>query len=481
MRSLQGSFVVAGVAGVRHREKQYGECYHDRMISLQQEPSISQLIRYHEKQAARLFFDSRNCRVLFRLLFGFTLTALMMALALIAQERYTELLLPLGNLLLIRLLYLGAEHRRFVENFRSLLVVYLVVQYFLLRLLFLDPSPGFFDFVFPLLLLFFRLPRHLLLIPLVIVWAFSSRDLLMAGGFSEGGLAGSWAIAAQTLISFAVFLLVSSWSDSRYRDFLENWRREHRNDRERRRMQEELGDARKIQLSMLPTKAPEIPWLDISGLSFPASEVGGDYYGYFQISPTRFAVVVADVSGHGVASGLVLSGIRACLYLLHDAARTTPEGPVKILDKLDRVVHQTSGKRIFVTMLYALFDSEARTVTAVTAGHPPMLCYDQERRQVISLGAPSLPLGTALPKNLEPQTIGFCSGDVFLLYTDGVAETANRRDEVYGNERLGERLRSFAQSRSAQELRETLLGDVVTFKSDREQTDDITVVVVKVR
>jgi len=456
--------------------------YHANMVSLLQEPSINQLIRYPEQRATRLFFDSRNCRMLFRMLFGFTLASLLAALMLIAEERYFELALPLVNLIVIRLLYLGVEQRRFVENFRAILMVYLVVQYLLLRLLFFEPSPGFLDFAMPLLILFFRLPRLLLMPPLITIWAFSSRNILLTGGILGVGLTHQpWYIAIQSGMTFAVFMLVSGWTDTLHRDFRDGWRREHRNDRDRRRMREELGDARKIQLSMLPTTAPNIPWLDISGLSFPASEVGGDYFGYFQVSPSRFAVVVADVAGHGVASGLVLSGIRACLYLLHDELQGKPLEPAQILAKLDRVVQQTSGKRIFVTMVYALFDAEEKTVTAVTAGHPPLLCYQHESREVISLGAASLPLGTALPKNLEPQTIPFGPRDVFLLYTDGVAETANYQEEVYGNERLAERLQDFARGRSAQEIRETLLGDVVTFKGDREQTDDITVVVVKAR
>ena len=460
--------------------------YDAHMISLLQEPAISQLIRFPEKTALRLFFDRKNCRALFRLLFGFTLVALGLTLLLIAQERYFELAFPLANLLLIRLLYGGAENRFFVKHFRAISIAYLILQYFFLRALFPEPSPGFLDFAMPLLLLLFRLPRLLLLVPLLTIWAFSSRSFLLSGGTLGEGTVQPWDLLLQTVVTFAVFILVSGWTDSQRRDFLDNWRREHRNDRERRRMQEELGDARKIQLSMLPTRAPTLPWLEISGLSFPASEVGGDYYGYFQISPSRFAVVVADVSGHGVASGLVLSGIRACLYLLHDGADTEPLEPVQILAKLDRVVHQTSGKRIFVTMIYALFDAEAQTVTVVTAGHPQLLCYHQDhshqdRPRVTSMGAPCLPLGTSLPKNLEPQTSSFAPGDVFLLYTDGVAETANRKEEAYGNERLRERLAEFAPGRDAQEIREALLGDIVTFKSDREQTDDITVVVVKAR
>jgi hypothetical protein len=98
--------------------------------------------------------------------------------------------------------------------------------------------------------------------------------------------------------------------------FVARWKSESHRQRDRLRMKEELEYAREIQLSMLPRSAPDVGWLDMAALSLPASEVGGDYYDYFQLDDDRLAVVVGDVTGHGVASGLVLSGVRASLNLL---------------------------------------------------------------------------------------------------------------------------------------------------------------------
>ena len=81
-------------------------------------------------------------------------------------------------------------------------------------------------------------------------------------------------------------------------------------------MREELEDARAIQLAMLPSSAPEMGWLELQGMSLPATEVGGDYYDFLKVDEDRIAVVVGDVAGHGVASGLLLSGVRAGLHLL---------------------------------------------------------------------------------------------------------------------------------------------------------------------
>ncbi|MCP4655427.1 MAG: PP2C family protein-serine/threonine phosphatase, partial [bacterium] len=255
------------------------------------------------------------------------------------------------------------------------------------------------------------------------------------------------------------------------------WRREHHRSRERRRMQEELDDARKIQLSMLPRSDPHIPWLDVAGISVPASEVGGDYYDYFTISESREVIVVGDVAGHGVASGLLLSGIRSCLHLLQE----TPLAPAEILAKLDRMVRQTTGRRMFVTLLYALFDHAAQTLTLAAAGHPPLLRFSAASGLVEEFATPALPLGTGLDSTPREITLPFQRDDIFLLYTDGIAETLNARGELYGDERLRHRLSALPHERNAKEIRDMILGDVWSFKADGEQLDDITVVVAKVR
>ncbi len=242
-------------------------------------------------------------------------------------------------------------------------------------------------------------------------------------------------------------------------------------------MSGELDAARKIQLSRLPPRAPRIPWVDLACISIPASEVGGDYYGYFNLSESRQAVVIADVAGHGVASALLLSGIRSCLYLLQES----PYSPVEILDRLDRMVRQTTGTRQFVTMIYAVFDHERKALTYSVAGHPPLLCYRAGRHEVEEIGLEALPLGTPLGNALTEESVPFSRGDIFLFITDGIAETLNGRQDLYDDERLSRRLRATAHDRSAKEIRNTLLGDVWSFKGDGEQTDDITMVVAKVR
>ncbi|MEM7350851.1 MAG: PP2C family protein-serine/threonine phosphatase [Acidobacteriota bacterium] len=437
---------------------------------------MDRLILLPEAEANRIYFDAHNSRALYRLLWLFVAWAVIEALVWIVDGEYLQVGRSVASLIFIRWLYFIRDRRFLVKHFRPVLLSFLSVQFLLLRYLDLDPAAALQpqDFALPWILVLFRLPPAQAAIPLGVLWTVSGGHSLLTPLWSDQ-LPAFWLLVGQAII----LAIVLSWVKRSYLasqlEFLDNWRREHRRHREQQRMRDELDDARKIQLSMLPASDPKIPWLDIAGISIPASEVGGDYYGYFTVSPVRQTVVVADVAGHGVASALLLSGIRSCLYLLHES----PLAPAETLTKLDRMVRQTTASRLFVTMLYVVFDHEKKELTLSVAGHPPMLHYRAATNDVVEVGSEALPLGTALGNNLEQLTRTYERGDIFLLYTDGIAETVNSRQDLYGNERLRHRLRATAHDRSAKEIRDTLLGDVWNFKADGEQTDDITIVVIK--
>ncbi len=439
---------------------------------------MDELILLPEGEADRLFIDSRNGRALYRLLPVIAAWAIIEAMVWFAQDQQLQVLRSLASLMVIRWLYFARHRQVLIRTFRPILLAYLGLQLVLLRPL--DPTPGagveIVDFFLPACLLIFRLPAAAAAAPLAALWAASCGRGLLATAWT-GELPNLWLVLGQSAVSIVVLAWVSRLTRRLRLGFLDTWRREHRRYRERSRMREELDDARKIQLSMLPRKDPQISWLDVAGISIPASEVGGDYFDYFAAGESRQAIVVADVAGHGVASALLLSGIRSCLYLLQES----PLSPAETLTRLDRMVRQTTSSRLFVTMLYAVFDYEQRELTYSVAGHPPLLRYRADRHAVEEIGHEALPLGTALGNDLTGKTVAFDHGDIFLFITDGIAETLNGRQELYGNQRLEHRLKTTAHDRSAREIRDTLLGDVWNFKGDGEQTDDITMVVVKVR
>ena len=438
--------------------------------------SLDDLVALSEGDAVKASLDDRNRAVLFRFLTLVTLASMAAILVLAAEGQYFAMAMAGVSLLLARVLHSFDERPVLEQHFRVFLISWLLAQYALIRLPAFELTYHPVDPLLPLLVLFFRLTNPQLALVLLPWWAVSAgRDLVLA-------LVGEHtldlpALIGITILGIAVSMISSTLTTRRQREFVSSWRREHQRHRERLRMREELDDARRIQLSMLPRSDPASPWLDMAGISIPASEVGGDYYEYFRVDESRQAVVVADVAGHGVASGLLLAGVRSCLYLLKE----TPQRPRDVLSKLDRVVRETTGRRQFVTMLYALFDRDKKRLALSAAGHPPMLRYVAATGEVEEVGSHALPLGTSLVQEIQEIEVPFESDDIFLVVTDGIAETVNSRGEVYGAGRLAGRLRSTAHDRGAKEIRDTLLGDVWSFKADGEQTDDITLVVIKIR
>lgn len=439
---------------------------------------MDELILLPEERAIRTFFDDLNRAVLYRFLGILTLAAVVLLFVLAIGGSYVELLIPGVSLLMIRALYSLRESRWLERRLRPLLFVYLLVQLLLIKALWLDVGviyhpADLFLFLPPAL---FRLPSPHLAGLLGALWATTGgRDLVTTLLVEGHELDLPWLISHSAL-AVAVYAASRSITRKRMVEFLDRWRRENQRHRERRRMREELDQARRIQLSMLPSSDPTSTWLDMAGISIPASEVGGDYYEYFKVDDVRQAVVVADVAGHGVASGLLLSTVRGCLYLLKEA----PQSPSEVLGKIDRVVRETTGKRDFVTMLYAHLDRDRQILRVASAGHPPLLRYAAATGEVEEIGVDALPLGTALEQEIRELEVSFRPDDIFLAYTDGIAETVSSSGEVYGTERLAQRLRKTDHDRSAKEIRDTLLGDVWSFKADGEQNDDITLVVLKI-
>ena len=439
---------------------------------------MDDLILLPEEEAVRAFLNDLDRVALGRLLVVMTICSLIGAVAASVNGLFGLAGAAVAALVAARVLIATSDRSFFEQHFRIILLVYLAVHLLGLRLwtaLQFGAIYGPLDFLLPLVPTSFYLRRSHTALLLVPLWGLSAgRDVFLAA-FKDHS-ADYAALTGVTALGLVVFFWIGRKTSRRRQDFLLVWRREHQRYRERNRMQVELDEARRIQLSMLPRSDPSNPFFEIAGISIPASEVGGDYYEYFSSDDDRQTVVVADVAGHGVASGLLLAGVRSCLYLLKD----DPLEPADVLQKLDPVVRETTGRREFVTMLYTHFDPRRSEVVLASAGHPPMLHYSAAERTVHEIEVASLPLGTRLRRPFEARSLTFAKDDIFLLYTDGIAETLNPAGDLYGNERLSTRLKTIARDRSAKEIRDTLLGDVWSFKADGEQTDDITLVVVKI-
>jgi hypothetical protein len=248
------------------------------------------------------------------------------------------------------------------------------------------------------------------------------------------------------------------------------WQRQVVAVREQLRLRDELALARQVQLSMLPAALPQLPWLDVAAACLPANEVGGDYYDFFPAGD-GLAVVVADVAGHGVASGLVLASVRSGLALLMEE----PDhqlGPT--MRRLDRLVQRTS-RRMLVALAVARLDRAARSLAVATAGHPAVLVRRHDGA-VEEVATPSPPLGTRLGSSPAAVAVPFDSGECCLLYTDGLVETPSGDGEPYGAARLAAVLAAHDGAAGAQALCDAVLADVARHRGAAAQHDDVTLV-----
>lgn len=279
------------------------------------------------------------------------------------------------------------------------------------------------------------------------------------------------AMFAPPLVLNGVILGAALWLSRRARrQIVAEWTERRTSARAQIRMRDELLYAREIQLAMLPEKPPQLDWVDVAGLSIPATEVGGDYYDYF-VAGNRLAMVCGDVAGHGLASGLVLASLRSGFTLLRDSL----DRPAEVLQRLHDLIAQTSRRRMLATVAVVLLDRDAKRATIASAGHPPILVRRDGSIRAVELFAP--PLGVRLPVDIPQVTLDLAPGDLFVLHSDGVYESRNAADEIYGLDRLASLVLAHPPDASAESLRDAIARDVEAFRGGAAQDDDVTIVV----
>ena len=468
-------------------------------------PSLETLATLGEEEAVRRHYDAHNFSVLrwsFRVFFVAAVIGLgnavlgsssdslgaavagvhvlFIAFALLVLRRIRSQ----GNARTGRLAFLDPLARRVVRSFRTATLVSLAIQA-VLAVVYSAHAGGMQPWLvllaFLVALLRLLPAEALLLHGFLVALAFGSalvperpRPAPREGRSARTRSAGVVSALSCNAAGLAIWLLATRRFRRRV---LNEWRALREGARDQLRMRGELDFARQVQLSMLPRQNPAFGWLEADGRSVPATEVGGDYYDYFSIDADRVAVVSADVAGHGLASGLILSGLRSCLALLADELGE----PAAVARKLDRMVRQTTTHRMLVTLVIALFDRGRSAATLTSAGHPPVLKREAASGLVTPIAFSSLPLGARLPGVLSEQTVPFASGDVFLLYTDGVYEALDAAGESYGLERLARLLQGLPAQLSPAAICDAVLADLALFTRQTPAHDDITLVAVRIQ
>jgi serine phosphatase RsbU (regulator of sigma subunit) len=436
--------------------------------------TIDQLALMPETEAVRRYFGRRNYGFLVWTWPLACLTFFGFFIASAVGGDVLRLAFAAASMAALSLMFFFRAHEAFETSFEAIFGAYLL--FVPLGITFMA-SDHEFRFVFvssmaPLFLVMTRL-RPSILVLVASVYA----GVAISWGIASPGAGFDPEHLVPPLITNAMFAGTSMFITRRRRKaFLKDWSHAAHRELERERMREEIADARKIQLAMLPSAPPDVAWLGISSVSIPANEVGGDFYEYFKLDDERVVIAVGDVAGHGVASGLVLAGIKSGLHLLRDEL----EHPVGAVERLNRLASEWLQWRMLVTLLIAVVDRRESVVRVVCAGHPPLLVV--RGTECHEVGNPALPLGTRLDPVFEESNFDIRPGDTLLAYTDGVTELTNESGDVYGEERLKSILLESASSQtSAEAIRQPILSNISWFKDKAQQLDDLSLVVARLR
>ena len=251
--------------------------------------------------------------------------------------------------------------------------------------------------------------------------------------------------------------------------------------REMERKDTELKIAAEIQKSFLPETIEQVPGFDIAAKSIMAKEVGGDFFDVvpFEVIPLNkgsTGVVIADVSGKGVPAALFMALSRIVIRV---NATWHPRPADAIRDANNTITHD-SQSGMFVTVFYGKIDWQTRTLTYVNAGHNPPLLLRARNREFSKLSPTGIAIGATENSEYAAPQLTLEPDDIVVLYTDGVTEANNQHDEMFGEERLRNTVMVGA-GLSARDLMERILEEVKSFCGDWPQSDDITLMVIKVR
>ena len=245
---------------------------------------------------------------------------------------------------------------------------------------------------------------------------------------------------------------------------------------EKKRLEHELDLAQEIQMDLLPSNDPKNEKIEVASYFTPFDAVGGDYYDYFLLENNKIGIVIADVSGHGPPAALVMTMVKG---ILHSITREFSSAD-RMLTHINKILSTIVPPDVFVTMMILTLDLDKRILQLANAGHNPMIYYNSEAKscQVIEF------LGCAL--NVMPdiqyttKELVIKPNDFFIIYTDGVTEAVNDKDELFSVSRLVEVMKT-CNGITPTQLIETIKSELKLFTGSEAQTDDQILIAVKIK
>ncbi|MFH1941781.1 MAG: SpoIIE family protein phosphatase [bacterium] len=254
----------------------------------------------------------------------------------------------------------------------------------------------------------------------------------------------------------------------------------HQSLAEQERLKHELEIARQIQLKSLPQKEPILPGFDIYGCSFPATEVGGDYYDYLQMPEGKLGIVVGDVSGKGTSAALYMSKIQGFFRALAEFN----DSPKQLLIRINSLAFGSVEEKAFVTLVVGIVAPEEKSITIARAGHTAVFVFEKKTNRSYAWSPTGIGLalnaGDVFDQNLAEEKKRLSAGDALLFYSDGLIEANNVEGEEFGEDRLKEIFTRHIAS-DAKTVGQSIFDAVRNFAGSQPQRDDMTLVVLKTK
>lgn len=246
--------------------------------------------------------------------------------------------------------------------------------------------------------------------------------------------------------------------------------------KEHDRMLTELTIAAQLQRDILPLKSPKIQGLQIVAKNKPASELGGDSFNFIQVKD-KIYVYIGDVTGHGVAAGLIMTMANSLINVFSEIY----DSPYEIIVKVNSHIKNYVKSSMFMTMVMLCWDIKNEQLSYIGAGHEHILLYHSASGECEAIISGGVALGM-VPDNskmVKEQKIKFENGDFVLLYSDGITEAKNTSGEMFGLERLKNSFMEHANQYSAEGVNYHVAKDVSAFMAGHIQEDDMSLIVIK--
>ncbi len=245
---------------------------------------------------------------------------------------------------------------------------------------------------------------------------------------------------------------------------------------ELRQLENELELSQVVQRALLPAHVPSISGYEIAAFSRPAQIVTGDYFDFLPLEDGSQGFVIGDVSGHGVSAGMLIASLQTAFHTLAPDV----DSPVDVLKRINRLYVHNINFITFVTLFYAKLDPQTRLLRYASAGHNPPLLYRPSTQESTWLKPTGPAIGLVDDFGFASNDVQLSSGDILLLYTDGIVEAVNpSQDQQFGYDRLLDVVRQNDGS-SATELVQKLRQALNDFTQGGLLADDITLIACRI-